>query len=181
MLLEPLLRFPTIPLELLYNAFADDYFLIQSKTGAKLSKRLMDGTTYWNDMENNVSEMRLENGKTYKLPFLVENGQIKIDKAPDKPVMKELYADTDGWLWFSGYVAATRFWGISYGINYNTPILLCKVSSKTGEVVPIIERGFFEQVYLVPGQTDFIELRDRHKRCFEVFQGLSRFFMQSHL
>jgi len=182
MLCEPILRLPTLPLELIFNAFAIDVHKIRSKAGLGISNSLKESARFDNDEVKNESVIIFNNGKKHHLPFLVETDYLKHDKFPNEPIMRVLYGDTDGWLWFGGHIGSERLWGMYRGTPSNCPnnMVLCKVSSKTGEVVPVLLRDD-DRIFLAPGQTDFVELKDAHRRKYFFFQGLSRFFMQSSL
>lgn len=181
MLVEPILRLPTLPLELVYNAWARDKYILQSKQSIRISREQTSlVSTVYNGKE---TLCKVCDGQTIVVPFRVVHTAKEVDAQPEIPTMKILFVDTGGCLWLSGHVGSDKFWWKYLAGRYNCPndMLLCKVSLADGKITPIIMRDDNDNVFLAPEQDDFIENRSEGSRKFYFFSGLSRFLMQSHL
>lgn len=180
MLWEPILRLPTLPFELLYDAWAEDGHMIRLTGKTKLELGITKSLRFENHSESNSAVALLADGRTVPLPFLVASTSRETDSAPHKPYAKFMFYDTEGWMWFSSHVGSLKFW-FWYKTRYNVPndMLLFKVSSSTGEVKPVIIRDRFDSVYLSPEQTDFVVINTEREWWF--VRGLGRIFFQSHL
>lgn len=181
---EPILRLPTLPLELLYNAYGDSCFTIQSRYCVGTNVQLKQRSVFENDVVTGTSLVTFPNRRKLRLPFIVANQNFRGGtKETDKPVMEVLYGDAEGWLWFGGYIGRESNWGVVCEPYYHCPdgVFLCKVSSVTGEIVPVVLSDESGRIHWAPGQTDFVELKDEHEQEFFLFRGVSRIFMQSSL
>lgn len=178
--IESLIRLPTKPLEIFYNACSMDDFVLTPKRVVCCDSDATDCVALNRDFVKKVTNVRLQDGREVGLPFICYT-RNECDKGVcgGGEMILDLI-DNEGWLWVRGSVLAERFCGVKY--NYKAPYceyVLYKISIETGEVVPIVRQGFFDRVLLDSEQKDFCV--GGLKRRFADYDGVGRIFLQSSL
>lgn len=184
MLLEFILRSPTVVFETLYNVFADDSHVLLSIENLKFSNELFEQVCIKPNLDSFESIVYLRNGRKITIPYLCckEEDSVNLKKISKRDVYILKFCDSDGWLWFGGVMEHKRLFGYCYYCRQCAEdIIMFKVSCETGKIVPVITRGLFDRVNVDFSKSGIIEDRRKYRRTYWNGKGVSSVFLQNRL